>query len=83
MLGSNPSADSVASTDSRGDATASPFRYLLEETPYRERQQSAKSWGYGGKAPIGFDTHRFMPNYGRPLIMHNPILGLLLAWSAA
>src|SRR5215469_10982545 len=22
------------------------------ESPHRERQQSAKSWGYGGKAPV-------------------------------
>ena len=35
----------------QGDAAASPFRYLLAETPYRERHQSAKSWGCGGKAP--------------------------------
>jgi hypothetical protein len=50
MLGSNPSADSVASTDT-GDATASPFRYLAAETPYRERHQSAKSWGVGALPP--------------------------------
>ena len=34
MLGSNPSADSVASTDPNGDAAASPFYSLrLAETP--------------------------------------------------
>ena len=34
MLGSNPSANSVASTDPNGDATASPFYSLqLAETP--------------------------------------------------
>src|SRR5215469_12054461 len=29
------------------------------ESPHRERQQSAKSWGYGGKAPVAADgpTH--------------------------
>jgi hypothetical protein len=44
----------------QGDATASPFRHPLAETPYRERQQSAKSWGYGGKAPVGFAAHSLL-----------------------
>jgi hypothetical protein len=30
MLGSNPSADSVASTDRKGDAVASPFHLRVE-----------------------------------------------------
>lgn len=51
MLGSNPSADSVASTDA-GGCYGVPLCYLTAETlPYRERHQSAKSWGCGGKAP--------------------------------
>jgi hypothetical protein len=59
MLGSNPSADSVASTDPNGDAAASPFYSLqLAETPYRERHQSAKSWGCGGKAPARMHRRR-------------------------
>jgi hypothetical protein len=29
----------------------SPFFYLARETPYRERHQSAKSWGRGGQSP--------------------------------
>jgi len=53
MLGSNPSADSVASTDPGGMLPASPFRDWRAQTPYRERHQSAKSWGRGGKAPAG------------------------------
>ena len=61
MLGSNPSADSVASTD-QGDATASPFRYLARETPNRERHQSAKSWGCGGKAPTSMRCRRRLPS---------------------
>jgi hypothetical protein len=51
MLGSNPSADSVGLDRSRGDVAASPFRYLLAVTPYRERHQSAKSWGVRGQSP--------------------------------
>ena len=61
MLGSNPSAGSVASTEYKGDATASPFRYLAGETPYRERHQSAKSWGCGGKAPTSISGRRRLP----------------------
>jgi hypothetical protein len=30
---------------------ASLFHYLWVESPHRDRQQSAKSWGCGGKAP--------------------------------
>jgi hypothetical protein len=49
MLGSNPSADSVATTD-RGGCYGIPFS-LTGRAPHRERHQSAKSWGCGGKAP--------------------------------
>jgi hypothetical protein len=49
MLGSNPSADSVASTDQRG-CYGIPFS-LTGRDPDRERHQSDKSWGCGGKAP--------------------------------
>jgi hypothetical protein len=48
MLGCNPTA-SVDSTDRNGDASASPFHLRVET--HRKRQQSAKSWGRGGKAP--------------------------------
>src|SRR5271156_7136275 len=69
MLGRNPSADLVASTDA-GDATPSPFRYLTAETHYRERHQSAKSWGWGGKAPASICRCRKLPSEApRPLIM--------------
>jgi hypothetical protein len=45
---SNPSADSMVSTDP-GDAAASPFAvcYSLPEELYWERHQSTKSWGAG------------------------------------
>jgi hypothetical protein len=51
MLGSNPSADSVASTDPNGDAVASPFHSLLLAEAHRDRHQSAKSWGAWGQSP--------------------------------
>ena len=51
MLGSNPSADSVASTDRKGGCFGIPFS-LTGRGTYRERHQSAKSWGCGGKAPV-------------------------------
>ena len=70
MLGSNPSADSVASTDKRG-CYGIPFRCLLAETPYRERHQSVKSWGCGGKAPACNVGTKLPSEHGRPLIMHN------------
>src|SRR6266567_5677724 len=50
MLGSNPSADSVASTDT-GGCYGIPFRYLARETPNRERHQSAKILGVWGQSP--------------------------------
>ena len=71
MPGGNPSADSEASTD-KGDATASPFAVCLQlaETPYRERHQSVKSWGCGGKAPACNVSTKLPSEQGRPLIMH-------------
>ncbi len=52
---------------SRGDAAASPVRYPLAETSYRERHQSDKSWGRGGKAPAGCAGHQsFLLKHGRP-----------------
>lgn len=58
MLGSNPSADSVASTDPGGMLRHPPFSCLLAKAQHRERHQSAKSWGCGGKAPAGFAGHQ-------------------------
>jgi hypothetical protein len=52
----------------QGDATASPFHYLLAETPYRERHQSAKSWGRPGKAPADCAGLETTHEEGRPLI---------------
>ena len=69
MLGSNPSADSVASTDA-GDVTASPFRCLLTETPYRERHQSVKSSGAGQGPRLLRRYPSFLLMHGRSLIMH-------------
>ena len=64
MLGSNPSADSVASTDRKGDAPASPFRYLLAETPLSGEAPSDKSWGCGGKAPASRACLKRSPSQG-------------------
>jgi hypothetical protein len=50
MLGSNPSADSVASTDT-GDATASPFRYLAGETPISGEAPKRQILGVWGQSP--------------------------------
>ena len=62
MLGSNPSADSGASTD-EGDATASPFRYLLAQS-HREKHESDKSWG-AGQSPAGrAATQTFLSSRG-------------------
>jgi hypothetical protein len=72
MLGSNPSADSVASTDSGGMLRHPPFSCLPTESPHRERHEGAKSWGCGGKAPASYaGDPTFLLEYGRPLIMHN------------
>ena len=53
MLGSNPSAGSVASTDS-GGMLRHPLLLSAPEPSNRERHQSDKSWGCGGKAPVGY-----------------------------
>ena len=51
MLGSNPSADSVASTDRglKGDATRHPS-FLFEETPHREGIKALNP-GVRGQSP--------------------------------
>ena len=50
MLGSNPSADSVASTDSRG-CYGIPFSPSARRAPYRERQKALNPGGTGAKPP--------------------------------
>ena len=66
MLGSNPSAVSVASTDRKGGCYGIPFSFT-DRASYRERHQSAKSWGCGGQSPCS--TACFRSESGRPLIM--------------
>ena len=52
MLGSNPSADSVASTDPNGDAAASPFYSLrLAETTIGRGIKALNPGGVGAKPP--------------------------------
>ncbi len=69
MLGSNPSADSVASTDRQGDASASPFIRFPAENSASGEAPSDKSWGCGGKAPAAYAGHKAHSETGRPLIM--------------
>ena len=54
MLASNPSADSVASTD-RGGKLRHPFSVKCgARVPASDRHQSDKSWGRGAKpSPLG------------------------------
>ena len=74
MLGSNPSADSVASTDP-GDATASPFQLSAGESPASGEAPRRKILGVRGQSP-GQSPRRlrrrptFLLKRGRPLIMH-------------
>jgi hypothetical protein len=70
MLGSNPSADSVASTDA-GGCYGIPLSLPACRHSHRERHQSAKSWGCGGKAPAILHWHpSYLLMHGRSLIMH-------------
>jgi hypothetical protein len=70
MLGSNPSADSVASTDG-GDASASPFDQLLAREPTIGRgTQALNPGGAGEKPPQAAQAANFLLKHGRPLIMH-------------
>ena len=73
MLGSNPSADSVASTDPTGMPRHPPPTLYSGHKPYRERHQSAKSWGCGGKAPARIRSRRrkLLSEAGRALIMRD------------
>jgi hypothetical protein len=50
MLGSNPSADSVASTDT-GDATASPFAIWPVKLPIGRDTKAPNPGGVGAKPP--------------------------------
>src|ERR1019366_4749176 len=53
MLGSNPSADSVASTDVGGCCGIPLSSVARKRANHRERHSSVKSWGRGGKGPAG------------------------------
>jgi hypothetical protein len=53
MLGSNPSVDSVASTDVGGCCGIPLSSVARKRANHRERHSSVKSWGRGGKAPAG------------------------------
>ena len=55
MPGSNPSADSVASSE-RG-CYGTPSGSLLARNPNRVRHQRDRSWTCEGKAPAGQTAH--------------------------
>jgi hypothetical protein len=67
MLGSNPSAVSVASTDRYGGCYGIPF-HLLVEAPIGRRIQAINPGGAGAK-PLR--TAYFRSESGRPLIMRD------------
>ena len=73
MLGSNPSADSVASTDV-GGAAASPFHLLIAKVPTIGRgNQALNPGGAGAKPPQTVLAANFLLKHGRPLIMHSQL----------
>ena len=66
MLGSNPSADSVASTDP-GDAAPSPFHLSAGTEPASGEVPKRKILGVRGQSPCA--TACFRSESRRPLIM--------------
>ena len=74
MLGSNPSADSVASTDRRGDAVASPFAKCSQKLPIGRGTKALNPGGAGAK-PL---RHSQLP-LRKPASSHNACIGLI--WS--
>jgi hypothetical protein len=71
MLGSNPSADSVASTDPKGDASASPFP-LRVKAPIGRGIKALNPGGAGAK-PL---RHSLSP-LRRRASSHNACIALL------
>src|ERR1017187_3252190 len=73
MLGSNPSADSVASTDV-GGCCASPFHLLIAKVPTIGRgNQALNPGGAGAKPPPTVLAAHFLLKAGRPPIMHSQL----------
>ena len=73
MLGSNPSADSVASTDVGGCCGIPLSSVARKRANHRERHSSVKSWGRGAKPPQTVLAANFLLKHGRPLIMHSQL----------
>src|SRR5665213_1966437 len=54
----------------QGDATASPFRRLLTETPIGRGTKALNPGGAGAKPPPAAPAPKLLLMYGRSLIMH-------------
>ena len=71
MLGSNPSADSVASTDTGGCYGIPLSLSGLMKLPIGRGTKALNPGGAGAKPPqAASPTHTFLLKYGRTLIMH-------------
>src|ERR1035437_2934990 len=77
MLGSNPSADSVASTDVGGCCGIPRSSADCESANHRERQSSVKSRGRGGKAPADCASRQLPAQARAP--SHNALMNRGLA----
>ena len=60
MLGSSPSADSVASTD-KGDASASPFHISAEKKPIGRGIKALNPGGAGATPPAASPAPSLFP----------------------
>jgi hypothetical protein len=79
MLGSNPSADSVASTDP-GGCCASPFHLFAGKEPASGEASKRKILGARGKAPQAASAPKLPSKTGRSLIMRSLIMRALACW---
>jgi hypothetical protein len=65
MLGSNPSADSVASTDRQGGMLRHPLSSVFpQRTQHRERRQATNPGGAGAKPLQPTPATKLIPKHG-------------------
>ena len=69
MLGSNPSADSVASTDPGGCCAPSPFHRSTGTEPASGEAPKRQILGVRGQSPRCLPGPKLPSETGRPLIM--------------